>query len=101
MRELNNTDFAEVVATNDTVFVDLWAEWCPPCRAVAPILDELEAEFPEVTFAKLDVDSYPEIAREFNVRSIPTFLLFQDGQVELVRSGAMGKDELIKDFFSE
>lgn len=99
MRELSYVDFGEVIASNETVFVDMWAEWCPPCRAVAPVLDELEGEYPDVVFAKLDVDSYPDIAREFDVRSIPTFLLFMDGQVQLIRSGAMGKDDLVREFF--
>ncbi len=99
MRELGYVDFDEVIASNEAVFVDMWAEWCPPCRAVAPILEELEAEYPGVVFAKLDVDSFPDIAKAYDVSTIPSFFLFNGGAVEKTSSGARSKADLVKEFF--
>lgn len=101
MRSLTYADFDEVINDNELVFVDMWAEWCPPCRAVAPILEELEEEYPNVLFTKLDVDSYPDIAKAYDVRTIPSFFLFNSGVVEKSGSGARGKDDLIQEFFSD
>ncbi len=68
----------EVEEAEGLVVIDLWAEWCGPCRMLAPTLDELEAEYPEVKFCKINVDNEPELARLFKVQSIPFVALVKD-----------------------
>ncbi|MBO5102297.1 MAG: thioredoxin [Clostridia bacterium] len=68
----------EVEEAEGLVVIDLWAEWCGPCRMLAPTLDELEAEYPEVKFGKINVDNEPELARLFKVQSIPFVALVKD-----------------------
>ncbi|MCR9144361.1 MAG: thioredoxin [bacterium] len=67
--------------SNGVVLVDFWAEWCGPCRMVAPIVEELSGELPDVTFAKLNVDENQQVAQKLGITSIPTLLLYKDGQV--------------------
>ncbi len=68
----------EVEEAKGLVVIDLWAEWCGPCRMLAPTLDELEAEYPDVKFGKINVDNEPELARLFKVQSIPFIALVKD-----------------------
>lgn len=68
----------EVEEAKGLVVIDLWAEWCGPCRMLAPTLDELEAEYPDVKFGKINVDNEPELARLFKVQSIPFVALVKD-----------------------
>ena len=80
-RAVTDSDFQQEVLEADTpVLVDFWADWCAPCKMVAPILDELAEEYDgKVKFTKLDVDSNPQIAMQYGIRSIPTLLVFKDG----------------------
>jgi len=71
----------EVLNSEKPVLVDFWAEWCGPCRLVAPVLDELAEEREDVRVAKLNVDEHGDIAMRYQVQSIPTFILFKDGEV--------------------
>ena len=81
------------------VVVDFWAEWCGPCKMVAPILEEIAQEQAgNLAIAKLNVDDNPDVARRFGVMSIPTMIVFKDGQEAARIVGAKGKSQLLEDF---
>jgi len=93
---LNDANFSEVVEKNPgPILVDFWAEWCMPCRALAPIIDELATEYNgKVRFAKLNVDEAREIPSKFGIRGIPTLILFQDGKKVTELVGNQPKDKI-------
>ena len=87
----------EVLRSDVPVLVDFWAEWCGPCRQMAPTIDVVASEYAgKVKVGKLDVDSSPSTAMRYNIRGIPTLLLFKGGNVVEQRVGAVGKSEVIK-----
>ncbi len=89
---------ADVLQSSKTVVVDFWASWCGPCKMVAPVLDEIAGEHAEkLTVAKLDIDANPETARNFQVMSIPTMIVFQDGKPVKQIVGAKPKAALLSD----
>ena len=96
--EVTDTNFqAEVIESSEAVLVDFWAPWCGPCRIVAPHLEELDAERDDIRVVKLNVDDNPQTAATYNVMSIPTLLLFKNGQVAHQIVGALPKNRLLQE----
>lgn len=93
---LNDSNFAQTVEKDPTpILVDFWAEWCMPCRALAPVIDELATEFQgKVRFAKLNVDEAREVPAKFGIRGIPTLILFQNGKKVSELVGNQPKDKI-------
>ena len=88
----------DVLKSSTPVLVDFWATWCGPCKMIAPVLEELASEKAgELTIAKLDVDANPETMRNFQVQSIPTLILFKDGEPVKRLVGAKGKAALLRE----
>jgi len=86
---------SDVLESALPVLVDYWAEWCAPCKAMAPILDELAIEYQDkMRIAKVKVELEPQLARQYGVRSQPTMMLFKNGTVEAQKVGAMSKSQL-------
>ena len=80
---------------NVPVLVDFWAEWCGPCQMVAPVVDEIAEENPDIKVCKVNVDDQQELARQYHVMGIPTFMVFKDGKMVKRESRAMPKDEIL------
>jgi thioredoxin 1 len=95
--EITDATFeAEVLRSPELTIVDLWAEWCMPCKNLAPILDQIATEYPDkIRVTKLDVEANPVIPRQFGITGIPTLLVFKGGQLVQTILGFLPKDRLL------
>ncbi len=92
---INQSNFEEVMASGKPVVIDFWAEWCGPCRMIAPVVDELAAEYGDrVVIGKCDVEENDEITVKYGVRNIPTILFLKNGELVDKQVGACSKDAL-------
>ena len=98
-QQFNESNFqSEVIESDQPVLVDFWAEWCGPCKMIAPVLEEIANENEgKLRVAKLNVDENLDISRRFEVMSIPTLILFKDGEPQLRIIGAKGKGQLLQE----
>ena len=87
--ELTKENFEQVVTSNPTVVVDYWAPWCGPCRGFAPVFEKVSEQHPDVVFAKVNTDEEQEIAAHFQIRSIPTLMVFREQIIVFSQPGAM------------
>ena len=94
--EVSNDNFeSEVVSSEKPVLVDFWAEWCGPCKMIAPILEEVASEYGEkIKVCKMNIDENQETPPRYGIRGIPTLILFKNGEVEATKVGALSKTQL-------
>ena len=97
MKKLNADNFDEFIKSNDFVLVDMWAEWCTPCKQMLAILESIEQEqsVPGLALGKVNVDDNQEIAKNFGVRGIPTLLIFKSGELSKTLVGSKSKENLL------
>lgn len=96
IKKLTIDNFDEEISKGAPVLVDFWASWCGPCRMLGPILEEVSSEMPDVVIGKVNIDEEMELARRYNVMSIPTVILFVNGAPKTVSVGLRPKNEIIE-----
>ena len=94
MKHVNTTEFDALLSENKTILVDFYATWCGPCKMLAPVLEEVDPEFTDVEFVKVDVDECPELAQRYGVAVIPTLFVIKNGEKAATTKGYMDADGL-------
>lgn len=97
--ELTQTNFEDTISNNDLVLIDFWAPWCGPCRSFAPIYEQVSQKYPSVLFAKVNTDQEQALAGNFNIRSIPTLMIFREQIIIFSQAGSLpasALEEVIK-----
>ena len=89
--ELTSQNFNQEIANNDLLLVDFWAEWCGPCKSMHPIFTRMAKKYKQVRFARVNVDNAQDIAMRYGVQSIPTFIMFKNGEIANQMVGAVGE----------
>ena len=89
--DLDSSNFHDAVSQNNLLLVDFWAEWCGPCKSMHPIFSRMAKKYDQVRFARVNVDNSQDVAKKFNVQSIPTFIMFKNGRVAQQMVGAIGE----------
>ena len=89
--ELTSENFNQEITNNDLLLVDFWAEWCGPCKSMHPIFTRMAKKYKRVRFARVNVDNAQDIARKYGVQSIPTFIMFKNGEIANTMVGAVGE----------
>lgn len=98
--ELTTENFEETINDNDTVIVDFWAAWCGPCRQFAPAFEKASSQHSDIVFGKVDTEAQPELAEFFNIRSIPTLMVFRENVVLYSQAGAL-PDHVLDDLITK
>ncbi|WP_407965522.1 thioredoxin [Bartonella sp. C271] len=96
--KIDSSNFeSEILTSPFPIVVDFWAEWCGPCKSIAPILDEIATEMQsQIKVAKINIDENPELATQYGIRSIPTLLMFKNGKVSSNKVGAASKGHIVE-----
>ena len=94
MKHVNTAEFDALLADGKTILVDFFATWCGPCKMLAPVLEEVAPDYPDVEFVKVDVDDEPDLARRYGVSVIPTLFVIKNGEVTANTKGYLNADEL-------
>lgn len=96
MKQITDENFKELIETNKLVVIDFWADWCNPCKALSPMIDELSQEYQDVEFGKLNVEEAPDTTDEFKIKNVPTVIFFKAGKEVSRVVGKSAKEQYIK-----
>ncbi len=95
--EITDANFEEIAATDKLIMIDFWAQWCGPCRSLAPVVEDLAKEYEgKAIIAKVDVDDNPDIVEKFSIRNIPTILFIRNGEIVDKAVGGVPKNEIVE-----